>query len=556
MAFMSSRIDPPEHIYIPGGLRVGASIIIRGKTQYGCESFSINLKCGDGDDCNIPFHFNPRPASNEVIRNSYMGGWQDEEKDQPYFPFLEGRSFQVRIHASHDEFRVTVNGKDFITYSYRTDLSEIRYLQLGSGAEYSDVTIQNSMTNPYFEEFKRGFGVGQAVRIRGAVKDDAESFSVNFNCDCGGDTTGFHFNPRFEDGEVVRNANLDGWGEEERGQDDFPFSRGAMFDALFIAQEDRFNIYINEKYFALFNYRCDVNDIRYLTINGDISICDVEFFEPLPDDFMKEIPSGLENSDMIVVKGFFYPEGDRFAINLMNGDSLDDDVGLHFNPRRGEGEVVLNNRVDGEWLEEEREAIPYAFQELLPFEVKIVVKKNKFKIYVNGKKLTSFRSRCSVEAMRRINVNGSAYFYQAKLLRRLELPDVERIPGSLQPGSWVVVNGTAKKEAQSFAINLQCGDSGDYNTDIALHFNPRFSGEDSVRNTHEDGGWGEEELEQPNFPFEPKDAFEVAINCLEDRYRIYVNGYHYVDYNHRIDYHRVCHLMLTGDANFFEPEFF
>ncbi len=64
----------------------------------------------------------------------------------------------------------------------------------------------------------------------------------------------------------------------------------------------------------------------------------------------------------------------------MNGDSLDDDVGLHFNPRRNQEEVVLNNRVDGSWLEEEIEPIPRVFQELLPFEVKIVVKKNKFKV--------------------------------------------------------------------------------------------------------------------------------------------------------------------------------
>ena len=70
----------------------------------------------------------------------------------------------------------------------------------------------------------------------------------------------------------------------------------------------------------------------------------------------------------------------RFQVNLINGDSLDDDVALVINPRRDEGEVVLNNCVDGEWQDEEREELPTAFQDMLPFEVKVVTKKNKFKV--------------------------------------------------------------------------------------------------------------------------------------------------------------------------------
>ena len=30
-----------------------------------------------------------------------------------------------------------------------------------------------------------------------------------------------------------------------------------------------------------------------------------------PDDFIKEVPQGMEKNDLVVVKGFFYPEGNR-----------------------------------------------------------------------------------------------------------------------------------------------------------------------------------------------------------------------------------------------------
>ena len=63
-----------------------------------------------------------------------------------------------------------------------------------------------------------------------------------FNCDCDGETTGFVFNPRQSEGEVIRNAKFGDWGEEERSQPDFPFTPGDFFDILFIATEGRFNV--------------------------------------------------------------------------------------------------------------------------------------------------------------------------------------------------------------------------------------------------------------------------------------------------------------------------
>lgn len=41
----------------------------------------------------------------------------------------------------------------------------------------------------------------------------------------------FHFNPRQNQGEVVRNSMIDGdWGEEEKDSDHFPFGPKANFE--------------------------------------------------------------------------------------------------------------------------------------------------------------------------------------------------------------------------------------------------------------------------------------------------------------------------------------
>jgi hypothetical protein len=235
---------------------------------------------------------------------------------------------------------------------------------------------------------------------------------------------------------------------------------------------------------------------------------------------------------------------------------MDDDVGLHFNPRRDQEEVVINSKDGGDWQEEERHEMPLVFSQMLPFQVEILVKKNKFKIYINGKKFHSFKARGNVEDIKGINVNGEAYIYEVKILRRVERPFVDKLPANLDPGSWVSLIGTPKKAADKFAINLQCGEDPEYGCDVAFHFNPRFGGEDSIRNTLENGDWGEEETEQPNFPFEPEDRFAIDILRMNDVYRVFINQKFYIDYAHRIDPGQVCHLMLTGDCNFFEPEFY
>ena len=38
---------------------------------------------------------------------------------------------------------------------------------------------------------------------------------------------------------------------------------------------------MNEQFFTSFDYRCDVEDMKYLTVTGDVTLADVQFFEPL-----------------------------------------------------------------------------------------------------------------------------------------------------------------------------------------------------------------------------------------------------------------------------------
>lgn len=68
-----------------------------------------------------------------------------------------------------------------------------------------------------------------------------------------------------------------------------------------------------------------------------------------------------------------------------------------------------------------------------------------------------------------------------------------------------------------FAINLRCSESQD--SDIALHFNPRFDGKDKVVfNAFKDGSWGSEEFHP--MPLTKGEAFEVVIKATSEGYKV------------------------------------
>ena len=94
-----------------------------------------------------------------------------------------------------------------------------------------------------------------------------------------------------------------------------------------------------------------------------------------------------------------------------------------------------------------------------------------------------------------------------------------------------------------FSINLQTGFAD--NSDIALHFNPRFNeGNIVVRNSRLNGQWQGEERETPKFQFRHGQAFEVSILCNENKYKVketvgyrerfsveHFNSWTYIQYN-------------------------
>ncbi|XP_052619396.1 galectin-4 isoform X3 [Peromyscus californicus insignis] len=125
------------------------------------------------------------------------------------------------------------------------------------------------------------------------------------------------------------------------------------------------------------------------------------------------------------------------------------------------------------------------------------------------------------------------------------LPYKRPIPGGLNVGMSVYVQGVAKENMKRFRVDFTVGQ--DEGADIAFHFNPRFDGWDKVVfNTKQNGQWGKEEKKM-SMPFSKGSHFELVFMVMSDYYKVVVNGNPFYEYRHRLPLQMVNHLHVDGD---------
>ncbi|XP_069062988.1 galectin-4-like isoform X2 [Pleurodeles waltl] len=126
------------------------------------------------------------------------------------------------------------------------------------------------------------------------------------------------------------------------------------------------------------------------------------------------------------------------------------------------------------------------------------------------------------------------------------IPFCSRIDGGLRVGMSVYIQGKVPHHAERFHINFRSGQSDD--SDIALHFNPRFNWFSKVVfNSFEGGSWSSEE-KKAEMPFQKGEHFEVVFIVKQDSYQVNVNGGSFYEFMHRIPLERVEFLQVAGDV--------
>ncbi|KAK7104133.1 galectin-9-like isoform X2 [Littorina saxatilis] len=324
------------------------------------------------------------------------------------------------------------------------------------------------------------------------------------------------------------------------------------------------------------------------------------------------IPGGVHQGLEIEIQGTVPHHAHQgFGINLCQGPQKEPTTTLHFNPRLNEHCIVLNHMQNNGWGGEERKPCQH-FHKGKPFDLRIMVKPQMFKIKVNGQLVADFAHRLPKETAQFILIEGEVSISYIKfsagghggggnsfsdrsespvvsattflrdgasrLLSRMmhssgahaappqpggqpiynpPVPFTSSIPGGLAPGRMISISGVPHANPSRFSVNLQ---SGAYDgSDVALQFDVRFRFGDSVntvvRNHCQAGGWGQEERGASHFPFMPNANFDMLILVEPQAFKVAVNNQHFAEFRHRLPVHAANTLNVSGDVRLTQVRF-
>uniref|UniRef100_A0A673KEJ6 Galectin n=1 Tax=Sinocyclocheilus rhinocerous TaxID=307959 RepID=A0A673KEJ6_9TELE len=301
---------------ISGGLKAGKAIFIQGSVPSGCESFVVNLKCGESEGDDIAFQIKPQFSSDRMVLNSRQhGSWGKEEKLE--LPLKQASGFDLIIAVNSENYQVevgrfqhrisldrvialSVGGEVSVTNVAFTEVSDKPLLHIFSDcinaakndilpyikprpppATYNPPNALFTMQSiPYVSRISGGLKAGKAIFIQGSVPSllhvvfDHCSFVVNLKCgESEGDDIAFQIKPQFSSDRMVLNSRQHGsWGKEEKLE--LPLKQASGFDLIIAVNSENYQVEVGR-----FQHRISLDRVIALSVGGEVSVTNVAFTE-------------------------------------------------------------------------------------------------------------------------------------------------------------------------------------------------------------------------------------------------------------------------------------
>ncbi|XP_047658995.1 uncharacterized protein LOC113663839 isoform X3 [Tachysurus fulvidraco] len=295
----------------------------------------------------------------------------------------------------------------------------------------SEVTnIVNNPTIPYTEKIPGRLREGKALYFQGVVFSDCQSFILDF-VTAEGDVA-FHFRPSFNKHSCCNSFVNKKWQDEEHVECNI--SKGSAFDIFVVIRTEGYEVYVNGQKSFLFSHRVPMAKVNAVKIRGDVKmntvgtvanwsqstfgkelntgisrtkLSDIQSDVPHPvcnpsKPYLRSIPGGLRPGLALFFQGVVPSDCKRFSINLKTGQSDQDDIAFHFNPRISS--VVLNTRRNGKWDRNWVETPGGPFVCGAAFYIIMVVKPECYEVMVNGQVSYTFEHRIPVDKVTTLNI--------------------------------------------------------------------------------------------------------------------------------------------------------
>lgn len=131
------------------------------------------------------------------------------------------------------------------------------------------------------------------------------------------------------------------------------------------------------------------------------------------------------------------------------------------------------------------------------------------------------------------------------LIENPPCPYSGEIPGGVQNGTTITVQGVTPMNQNRFSINLCVSSGVEPLSDTALHVNPRYDQKCLVLNSLIRDSWGSE-VRSKNLPLRKGEPFEMIILADSNEFKIALNGQHFAVFGHRMPKESARFLIIKG----------
>jgi hypothetical protein len=199
----------------------GHVFIVSGKTSFNAQKFNVSFMCGKAGNSDIALMLFCNFADGKIARASLVNGNWNESEDFSIVsnPVKRGEEFSFHVLIGDDRFHVSINGEAFCTYSFKTPLKEIKAISVSGDVE--NITqvdhrlafpkiyplVNNDTPDVTFSGIiPRKLKPGHVSIISGIVTGNPQGEFLVFFCENDSNRQLIHFNPRFDQQDVVINT--------------------------------------------------------------------------------------------------------------------------------------------------------------------------------------------------------------------------------------------------------------------------------------------------------------------------------------------------------------
>lgn len=129
---------------VPGGLRPGSMVRIKGVINNHGERCQINIQTGAAlnprDD--VVLHLSIRPNEAVVVRNTLQNQVWGAEERYGGCPIAYGQLFDVLVLAEANQWKIAINGNHFCTFNHRLPVHTARYVSVSGSCVIHAITAE------------------------------------------------------------------------------------------------------------------------------------------------------------------------------------------------------------------------------------------------------------------------------------------------------------------------------------------------------------------------------------------------------------------------------